>query len=797
MNRVGWMALALALAVTSGLAGCGGPEERKAKYRARAQEFFEQGNYAKARVALRNVLKIDPKDADAYFLYGQVEEKEKNWRNAVAGYQQAVELDPNHEPALIKLGKYYLEARALDKVTETAERVLAKHPAHVGARALKIAAAAVAGHLDESAGEAERLFAEAPDHVDAALLLASLRTAGGRPDEAAALLERALIHHPDHLELLDALALTQIKRHRPEDAERVLNRIVAIEPAVLAHRLRLAALYDQQGRYEQAESILRDAVRLDPDADDRRLALAEYLAKRRGPAEAQTALEEAIRTLPHAPRLRFALGTLFEHTQRAGQARAVYETILSDFRGKPEALEGKVKLAELDWLEGQISAAETRLKEVLEDNPRSAGGLLLRGRIALQQGRGAEAIQDFRSVLKDQPEAADVHVLLARAYLTTGDAALARESLEQAVRLRPTDLDPQVLLVSLDAAAGKFKEAEARLAPLLARNPGNLLLLGLQFQLQGQEQDWTRMADTLEALRSAGADQMKADLAEGRIAAVRKDWAKAEAAYRRAMVGRPEAPEPLIALIQLYVGRGELPKAHTLLKTVMAEHPAHPYAAGLLGELLLLKGETAAAMPFFQTATSVNPRWAAPWIHRARHAYAQQRMEEGDALLRQGIEANPESEQLRIMLATSLDARNRVDEAITQYEAILTRNPRSLIAANNLAATLADRKGDPESLKRALALSRDFERRAPNPYFLDTLGWVHLKLGNPHEALRLVQEAQRKAPDHPVVNYHLGVIYAKTGARSEARTHLTQALAAQGPFPWAEEAKALLARLDG
>ena len=61
----------------SALVACGGPEERKAKYRARAQEYLEAGNYPKARVALRNVLKIDPKDADAYFLFAQVEEKEK------------------------------------------------------------------------------------------------------------------------------------------------------------------------------------------------------------------------------------------------------------------------------------------------------------------------------------------------------------------------------------------------------------------------------------------------------------------------------------------------------------------------------------------------------------------------------------------------------------------------------------------------------------------------------------------------------------------------------------------------
>ena len=97
---------------------CGGPEERKAKYIARANEYIEAANYPKARVALRNVLKIDPKDAEAYYLFAQVEEKEKNWRNAVQLYQEAIRLVPDHTAALITLAKYYLEARLTDHVVQ-------------------------------------------------------------------------------------------------------------------------------------------------------------------------------------------------------------------------------------------------------------------------------------------------------------------------------------------------------------------------------------------------------------------------------------------------------------------------------------------------------------------------------------------------------------------------------------------------------------------------------------------------------------------------------------------------------
>src|SRR4029079_11467917 len=131
------------------LVACGGPEERKSKYLAQAQDYLEAGNYPKARVALRNVLKIDPKDADAYFLFAQVEEKEKNWRNAVALYQEVIQLAPDHAAALINLAKYYLEAHLTEQVVSTADKVLVKYPEHPQAKALKIAVMAVNGRLPD------------------------------------------------------------------------------------------------------------------------------------------------------------------------------------------------------------------------------------------------------------------------------------------------------------------------------------------------------------------------------------------------------------------------------------------------------------------------------------------------------------------------------------------------------------------------------------------------------------------------------------------------------------------------
>ena len=741
MKSLSVLGLVLVLAV--GLVACGGAEDRKAKYLLKAQEYFQEGNFPKARIALRNVLQIDPKDADAYFLYAQVEEKEQNWRNAFAAYQQVVELSPDHDRGQVKLAKYYLEVRELDQAKKITDRLLTQHPNHVPAQAIKIATLALSDHVKEAINQAEKLIAAAPTEVDAALLIAGL------------------------------------------------------EPTVFTHQLRQVSFYDGQQQYEKAELILRDAIRTEPDNEKRWLSLAEYLGKRRGIEQGETVLQQARKELPSNGKIWLALGGLYESTKRVDKARELYREMETAFSGKPEASEAQVKLAVLDWAEGKVEEAEQKVQAVLKDNSRSSDALMLRGKITLQRGNGKDAILDFRSVLKDQPELVEGYVLLARSHLLAGEPTLARESLDKALALKPTLMEAQILLAGLDATAGQFKEAKQRLDPLLAKNPGNVALLGMLFQLQLQEKDWNKSQETLQRLRKAGANEALASLAEGHVAMAQQKWDAAEGAYSKAARQRPEAAEPLLALVQLDLRRGHMPQAQQRLETLLAKFPEHPYAAGFLGELLLTKGEQNAAVSHLETAVRVNPKWTTPWIHLARLHQTQQRTAEGDAVLRKGLERNPENEQLRLLLAMSLSSQKQHDEAIDHYEMVLKRAPTSLVAANNLAAALVDHKGDPRSLQRALELSRRFEAEKANPYLLDTLGWAHHKLGHEVDAVRVLQQATAMAPDHPILNYHLGAAYVKAGRRPDAITHLKKAVAAGTPFEGLDEAKTLLGQVAG
>ena len=785
------------LVVAISLVACGGPEERKAKYRARAQEYLQAGNYPKARVALRNVLKIDPKDADAYFLFAQVEEKEKNWRNAVSLYQEVVQLVPDHTAALVTLAKYYLEARLTEQVLSTADKVLTKHPQHPQANALKIAVLAIEGQLSLAMTKAEALRSQFPTEPDVTILLATLYSQQQRYRDAEATLQRALDAHPKDMDLLNNLNTILVQAKDMAGAEAVARRMIEEEPTLFDHRLRLARLFDTQGAHEKAEAVLREAIALDPNSEERRLLLADFLSTRKDHRAAEQALLEAATQLPHSAKVQFGLAALYLKSGQDAKAREQYASLVKDYKEKPAGLEAKVKLAEMDLVSGKQAEAEQQVQEVLKENPRSSDGLVLLGRMALSRRNGKDAVQAFRIVLHDQPELATVHFLLGQAYLLTGENSLAKESFEHAVALYPGQVDARRSLAALESQSGRHQQARARLVDLLKQRPDDLAALDMLMMLDLVTKNWVDAERTLNRLRAVSKDSVVAFMAEGRLREAQQQFDKASASYERATAIAPNNPDTLLSLVKLDVAQGHADRAKTRLDAVLATRPDHLFGHGLLGEVLALSGHPQEADVQFREASRVNPKWITPWLDWGGLWLAQKRADQAVQVLQAGLKANPDSEELHMLLASAYSTQGQIDSAITTYDGALRLNPRNVLAANNLAVLLVDYKGDPQNLQKAFVLSRDFEKEAPHPLFLDTLGWVRFKMGQQEDALRLMKDAVAKSPEVPTLNYHLGMAYYQSGKTAEARAYLSKALKSAEAFQGRREAEQILSQVRG
>src|SRR5262245_27807819 len=106
------------------VAACGGKEERAQSHLEKGRSLLAAAEYDKAAVELRNVLQIDPRSAEAYYLSARIWESRSEFQKAFGSYAKAVELAPGNLEAKANLGRYYLFGGARDKAEEIAAEIL-------------------------------------------------------------------------------------------------------------------------------------------------------------------------------------------------------------------------------------------------------------------------------------------------------------------------------------------------------------------------------------------------------------------------------------------------------------------------------------------------------------------------------------------------------------------------------------------------------------------------------------------------------------------------------------------------
>jgi uncharacterized protein (TIGR03790 family) len=175
---------------------------------------------------------------------------------------------------------------------------------------------------------------------------------------------------------------------------------------------------------------------------------------------------------------------------------------------------------------------------------------------------------------------------------------------------------------------------------------------------------------------------------------------------------------------------------------------------------------------------------------RAQSARAQDRPEgEVQALLARAAEAEPRLAAAHLLLASAAESRGDVDEAMARYRAVLAAEPNNILALNNLAWALADRRN---AAAEALPLAeRAYRLSGQAPVVGDTLGWVRFKLGDAKAAALVLDQAARQEPANIDLLVHAATVHAALNDLVKARTYLESALKADPRAAERADVKAL------
>jgi len=143
-------------------------------------------------------------------------------------------------------------------------------------------------------------------------------------------------------------------------------------------------------------------------------------------------------------------------------------------------------------------------------------------------------------------------------------------------------------------------------------------------------------------------------------------------------------------------------------------------------------------------------------------------------LLASALSKQPENPDLLYDAALAAEKLSKIDVLETNLRKLIKLRPDHAQAYNALGYTLADRTDRyaeaKEYVERALALSPD------DAFILDSMGWVHYRLGNFAQALDYLQRAYERRPD-PEIAAHLGEVMWAKGRKAEAEQVWRSALA--------------------
>lgn len=757
MNGMKYLLVAL---ITITLLGCGGAEERKSVYLKKAKISLEKGEFDKARIELKNVLQIDPKDAQAHFQLAEIYDQKKEYQKAFRKFSKVIELDPDNLEAQARIGTYLLLlAGDTDKAIEKRDIILSRDNNNTSGLLLK---AAILYRQNDVAGAKEitqEIFSSEPGFVRNAVFLSTLYMKDKKYEDAIDVLNACIKENPNDYSLVNILANVYLRIGEHDLAENAYMKILEKDPGVYANYLKLALFYKETGNFDKAENILRTAIDKNDEDVNRVVALIDIIQQAKGNQAAIAELKKFVSKKSDMGELRLSLAKLYMEETEHDEAEKVFIAAVSDFPDDLIGIKSRVYLASMYMKNRRIEDATDIIDDALKISPNDSEVNFIKAKLLLERKDYEGAIVTLRAVLKENPENVEAYLMLSLAHKESGEIGLADEVITQAHENNRAN------------AKGLMQ-----LARYHARNKSN-----------------QRLERVVDDYLSIDANNYEAMSFKSMLLNERKVFSEAFEYASRMVELYPTMPNGYIQSVPHLLAESRSNEAVVLLDD---GYKKVTDKGGILEPLVSLHATQKnydVAVTKIQTAIRENGDVADLYMLLAKVQVASGNVADARLSLNKSGAKNDLEQSFGV--AQIYEGLGDYENAINEYEKAYVKYADNIVLINNLATLLVEHRKDDKSMMRAKELA-DKLMGLDQSIILDTVGWVYYKTGNYSEAAGILKSAVEKSPNEPVFNYHLGMALYGIGDKSASKVYLTRSLATNSNFHGREDAEVILEKLQ-
>jgi len=752
-----WLSAFLALAALGTAACRRTPQESATTFLRRGKDYLSRRDYARAELEFKNAARLLPKDAEPVYELGLAYLGEGNLKQAVAALFRAIQLDPKHLGAQIKVAG--LMARSGDQ-----------------------------GIVKEGEKRMRELLQSTPGNIDALNVLALSELELGQFQDAEAHLHEALQRLPNNLSSGMGLALLYLTRRDYQNAEEVLKKAHAVAPQSADAAVALALFYVFRGQLVEAEAEFQNALKISSSDPNALLGLAA-VERRLGKKEEAEQTYRKLAAMPDRQHQHLHAAYLFAEGRRE-EALREFEKLA---KKSPGDRDSRNRLVAAYLIVGRISAAQDIVAAALKANPHDADALFHRSQILLRSGKTQEAENDLNQVLHYKPDSAEAHYLLALIQESRGNRGRQNAELNEALRYNQALLPARVALAQLLALSGSPsaaldvlnsapKEQAQRLILMLERNLANYASGNRQAFREGVAQA-LRVARTPDTL-----------LQDAAVKLIDRDYVGARASVDEALKQNPDNIRALRTKAFSYTAQNQPKEASRFLVDYAAQTKSAAVTQ-FVGQWLWLEGDHAQARAAWTRVKLLDSQYLPADLALAQADMAEGKIGDAQATLTHVVATDADNFPGHVLLASVETQKGKFEVAIEHYRKALQLQPHNAEVLNNLAYLLVDKANQPDE---ALGYAQQAVEANPgDPDAAGTLGWILYRKELYQEAERRLESAA--AADHNstqrnavIRKYHLAMACFKLGESQKGIAILSQALRQNPNLPEAALAQAEL-----